>query len=272
MNVIKRIKLLNKTKDIRNNQMIYMKGAIILEKALWRISHEDIIISLSRKYRLVFINHFLSVICSIRNKIERIHLIKYLYHWIYISIHDKNKKEEIKSKLKIIILRKGNNEIKTLAKYFNIWKFEKQDKQLHENFCILFENYNYNTIIGHKKDLINSLCITYINIQGEKFSRIKLRQLFVNFIWYKLLYILKNLVINIKVKKLVETTNEIKNNEINIFVIKIIRKWRFMCYINKVTKKKLELMYNNLQVSYLDIANEVFNSQDNIIFKELKSI
>ena len=151
MNVIKRIKLLNKTKDIRNNQMIYMKGTIILEKALLRISHEDIMILLSRKYRLVFINHFLSVICSIRNKIERIHLIKYLYHWIYISIHDKNKKEEIKSKLKIIILRKGNNEIKTLAKYFNIWRFEKQDKQLHENFFIIFENYNYDTIIDNKK-------------------------------------------------------------------------------------------------------------------------
>ena len=45
-----------------------------------------------------------------------------------------------------------------------------------------------------------------------------------------------------------------------------------MCYISKITKKKLELMYNNLHVSYLDIANEVFNSQDNITFKELKSL
>ena len=271
MNVIKKIKLLNKTKNIRNNKMTYMKGAVILEKALRRISHEDIIISLSRKYRLVFINHFLSIIYSIRNKIERAHLTKYLYHWRYISIYDKNKKEEINSKLKLIILKNENNKIKILAKYFNIWKFKKQDIQLHENFCILFENYNYNAIIDNKKDLINNLCIAYINIQGEKFSRIKLRQLFVNFFWYKLLYLLKNLVINIKVKKLVEITNKIKNNEINIFIIKIIRKWRFMCYISKITKKKLELMYNNLHVSYLDIANEVFNAQNNITFKELKS-
>ena len=46
--------------------MAYMKGELILEKALWRISHEDIIISLSRKYRLVFINNFFSVIYSIK--------------------------------------------------------------------------------------------------------------------------------------------------------------------------------------------------------------
>ena len=47
---------------------------------------------------------------------------------------------------------------------------------------------------------------------------------------------------------------------------KIIRKWRFMCYISKITKKK----FYTLHVSYLDIVNEVFNSQDNFTFKELK--
>ena len=38
-------------------------------------------------------------------------------------------------------------------------EIQKTDKQLHENFCILFENYNYKTIIDNKKDLINNLCI-----------------------------------------------------------------------------------------------------------------
>ena len=119
--------------------MAYMKGELILEKALWRISHEDIIISLSKKYRLAFINHFLPVIYSIRNKIERTHLTKYLNHWRYISIHDKNKKEEINSKLKLIILRNENNKIKTLVKYFNIWKFKKRTNNYMKIFVFFLK-------------------------------------------------------------------------------------------------------------------------------------
>ena len=272
MNVIKKIKLLNKTKNIRNNKMTYMKGTVILEKALRRITHEDIIISLSRKYRLVFINHFLSIIYSIRNKIERAQNTKYLYHWRYISIYDKNKKEELNSKLKLIILRNENNKIKTLAKYFNIWKFKKQNKELHNNFCNIFESFYNKNMINNKKDLINNLCESYINIQGKKFSQLKLRKLFEKLFYNKIMNILRGLVIKFKIKKLVEITKEVKKNDINYLIIKIIRRWRFVSFVSNLTKKKLELIYNNLHVSYLDIANEVFNTENNITLKEFKSL
>ena len=274
MNSKREIKLLNKTKNIRNNQIKYMKGTEILQRVAWRISHEDLIISISRKFLQLYINRFLLFIFSIRKKIKKEEITKYFYHWKYLSnnINNKNNKEEIKSKLKLIILRKENDGIKILAKYFNIWKFKKQNKELHNNFCNIFESFYNKNMINNKKDLINNLCESYINIQGKKFSQLKLRKLFEKFFYNKIINILGGLVIKFKIKKLVEITKEVKKNDINYLIIKIIRRWRFVSFISNLTKKKLELIYNNLHVSYLDIANEVFNIENNITLKEFKSL
>lgn len=274
MNSKREIKLLNKTKNIRNNQIKYMKGTEILQRVAWRISHEDLIISISRKFLQLYINRFLLFIFSIRKKIKREEITKYFYHWKYLSnnINNKNNKEEIKSKLKLIILRKENNRIKILAKYFNIWKFKKQNKELHNNFCNIFESFYNKNMINNKKDLINNLCESYINIQGKKFSQLKLRKLFEKLFYNKIMNILRGLVIKFKIKKLVEITKEVKKNDINYLIIKIIRRWRFASFVSNLTKKKLELIYNNLHVSYLDIANEVFNTENNITLKEFKSL
>lgn len=271
MNSIREIKLLNKTKNIRNNQIKYMKGTEILQRVAWRISHEDLIISISRKFLQLYINRFLLFIFSIRKKIKREEITKYFYHWKYLS-NNINNKEEIKSKLKLIILRKENNRIKILAKYFNIWKFKKQNKELHNNFCNIFESFYNKNMINNKKDLINNLCESYINIQGKKFSQLKLRKLFEKLFYNKIMNILRGLVIKFKIKKLVEITKEVKKNDINYLIIKIIRRWRFVSFVSNLTKKKLELIYNNLHVSYLDIANEVFNTENNITLKEFKSL
>ena len=274
MNSKREIKLLNKTKNIRNNQIKYMKGTEILQRVAWRISHEDLIISISRKFLQLYINRFLLFIFSIRKKIKREEITKYFYHWKYLSnnINNKNNKEEIKSKLKLIILRKENDGIKILAKYFNIWKFKKQNKELHNNFCNIFESFYNKNMINNKKDLINNLCESYINIQGKKFSQLKLRKLFEKLFYNKIMNILRGLVIKFKIKKLVEITKEVKKNDINYLIIKIIRRWRFASFVSNLTKKKLELIYNNLHVSYLDIANEVFNTENNITLKEFKSL
>ena len=274
MNSKREIKLLNKTKNIRNNQIKYMKGTEILQRVAWRISHEDLIISISRKFLQLYINRFLLFIFSIRKKIKREEITKYFYHWKYLSnnINNKNNKEEIKSKLKLIILRKENNRIKILAKYFNIWKFKKQNKELHNNFCNIFESFYNKNMINNKKDLINNLCESYINIQGKKFSQLKLRKLFEKLFYNKIMNILRGLVIKFKIKKLVEITKEVKKNDINYLIIKIIRRWRFVSFVSNLTKKKLELIYNNLHVSYLDIANEVFNTENDIALKEFKSL
>ena len=42
----------------------------------------------------------------------------------------------------------------------------------------------------------------------------------------------------------------------------MIRKWRFIYFVRKMTKQKMELMYKNLHVSYLEMVNSLFSDEE----------
>lgn len=279
MNVIKRIKLYNNTQNIRNNQEQFSKGAEILEKSFWRISHDDILISLSLKFRAIFLRKFIAIILKIRNKNSKERLKKYLKRWKQLSalLNIKKKMKEIKTKLKIIFLRYDNNRVKQLSKYFNKWKFKKPDRpkfkneaEMHNKFGNLLNKWTKKNTENNKKDLINNLCIYYINKQGQKFSRLKLKKLFKKYAFKKIRKSLGPLITKIKIKKLIVTTIEERKSKKNNFLKSIIRKWRFITFVNNLTKKKLELMYKNLHTSYMEMADEVLNSRETLSSQELK--
>ena len=52
----------------------------------------------------------------------------------------------------------------------------------------------------------------------------------------------------------------------------LIRKWRFITFSKKMTRKKLELMYKNLHASYLQMADEIFGEDkfNPSLFKEFE--
>ena len=52
----------------------------------------------------------------------------------------------------------------------------------------------------------------------------------------------------------------------------LIRKWRFITFSKKMTRKKLELMYKNLHASYLQMADEIFGEDkyNPSVFKEFE--
>ena len=279
MNVIKRIKLYNNTQNIRNNQEQFSKGAEILEKSFWRISHDDILISLSLKFRAIFLRKFIAIILKIRNKDSKERLKKYLKRWKQLSalLNIKKKMKEIKTKLKIIFLRYDNNRVKQLSKYFNKWKFKKLDRpkfkneaEMHNKFGSLLYKWTKKNTENNKKDLINNLCIYYINKQGQKFSRLKLKKLFKKYAFKKIRQSLGPFITKIKIKKLIITTIEERKTKKNNFLKSIIRKWRFITFVNNLTKKKLELMYKNLHTSYMEMADEVLNSRETLSSQELK--
>ena len=45
------------------------------------------------------------------------------------------------------------------------------------------------------------------------------------------------------------------------FIRELVRKWRFSAFIQCISRRKLELMYKNLHVSYLQMANELFGEK-----------
>ena len=48
------------------------------------------------------------------------------------------------------------------------------------------------------------------------------------------------------------------------WIRQIIRKWKFIAFMKKMTKKKMELMYKNLHVSYLEMINSIFSDEEKI--------
>ena len=279
MNAIKKIKLLNITQNIRYNQEQYSDGINILERSFWRIAHDDVLISLSLKFRALIIKKFIAIILKIRNKNSKERLKKYLKRWKQLSalLNIKKKMKEIKTKLKIIFLRYDNNRVKQLSKYFNKWKFKKPDRpkfkneaEMHNKFGNLLNKWTKKNTENNKKDLINNLCIYYINKQGQKFSRLKLKKLFKKYAFKKIRKSLGPLITKIKIKKLIVTTIEERKSKKNNFLKSIIRKWRFITFVNNLTKKKLELMYKNLHTSYMEMADEVLNSRETLSSQELK--
>ena len=46
------------------------------------------------------------------------------------------------------------------------------------------------------------------------------------------------------------------------WIRQILRKWRFSSFIKKMTREKMELMYKNMHVSYLEMVNSVFNDEE----------
>ena len=46
------------------------------------------------------------------------------------------------------------------------------------------------------------------------------------------------------------------------WVRQILRKWRFISFVRKMTREKMELMYKNLHVSYLEMVNTIFSDEE----------
>jgi len=50
----------------------------------------------------------------------------------------------------------------------------------------------------------------------------------------------------------------------NRWIRQIIRKWRFVTFMKKMARKKMELMYKNLHVSYLEMVNSIFSDEEKL--------
>lgn len=130
-------------------------------------------------------------------------------------------------------------------------------------FCSLYEMYIQSNIQVSKKIMIDRLKAKndYLNSIGYQQLKlyVLLRRSIINNIsqsligpsvFYRLLYLIK---MSIKHK-------EGKEKQ---FRQEIIKKWRFMSFVKKMAKRKLETMYQNLHSNFVQMTNEVFAEGDN---------
>ncbi len=171
------------------------------------------------------------------------------------------KKDNLNKTKKLIpfLVKFLDNKI-TERKKQTLLKLKQND--IFSRFCNLYKNYAMKKQIKPKIEIINNLKEKnhYEDTKGEYIKKLYslIKKKYVKHIttslenphrMFKLIYLLRVLKLNKDVAK-------------GRFLRELIRKWRFSAFVKKMARKKLELMYRNLHVSYLQMANEVFGDED----------
>jgi hypothetical protein len=154
--------------------------------------------------------------------------------------------------------------VKYLIKIFRnkkegIFNNLKYNVGLGDKFCKLLKIFTKKAQIPDKEDLVDSLkYYIYMKLVKESTSN-KLYSLIRKAIIRKILNISKTTGSLIRLLQLVETTMIHKNIARDRWLLKLIKKWRFLTFVRKMAMKKMELMYKDLHVTYLEMADSVLN-------------
>jgi hypothetical protein len=163
-------------------------------------------------------------------------------------------------------------------------KFKNEKKWAWENmksndralkFSKLYKSFSDKTLLQPKRDLVDLLKAEYAYMNGLGAANCDLFKLLRRY-WvklvcdsmlapsriYKILYLIKMVMMH-------------KTIAYQRFIRELVRKWRFSAFIQSISRRKLELMYKNLHVSYLQMANELFgekgaNGKNASIIKEFE--
>ena len=151
------------------------------------------------------------------------------------------------------------NKIKERKEY----SFKKiLDKDKYNNFCRLIKKYVMKKQIPNKREFLDILMGSYKNLKTKGPLLEKLYKLLKKYIIHILMKTLKQPSKLYKIFYLFKMTFMHKGIAERRFIREIIRKWRFSTFVKVMAKRKLELMYKNLHVSYLQMANEVFGDEE----------
>ena len=135
----------------------------------------------------------------------------------------------------------------------NKWRAEK--------FAKLIKTLSNKTTVPPKRDLVDLMKAEYLYMNGLGASNCELFKLLRRY-WvrmvctsmygpsrvYKTLYLIKMIMMH-------------KAIAYQRYIRELIRKWRFSAFIQNISRRKLELLYKNLHVSYLQMANEMFGDK-----------
>ena len=174
-------------------------------------------------------------------------------------------KRDEKSNKTIVYKRLTPFLVKYLNKKFNNIKFDVFDKIRYNNkadkFCQLLKTFSRKTQIPDKEDLVDSLKY-YVYMKLSKLTTSnKLYNLMRRAIIRRILNISKIVGNYTRVEQLIKITITHRNISKDRWILYLIRRWRFVTFIKKMAMKKMELMYQDLHVTYLEMADNVLNER-----------
>ena len=128
---------------------------------------------------------------------------------------------------------------------------------LGDKFCKLLKIFSNKTQIPDKEDLVDSLkYYVYMKLTKATSSN-KLYYLIRKAIIRKILNISKAAGNLNRLLHLINITVTHRKIAKDRWLLKLIKKWRFITFVKKMAMKKMELMYKDLHVTYLEMADSV---------------
>jgi len=142
------------------------------------------------------------------------------------------------------------------------WAWDKicsNDRSL--KFCKLYKSFNDKKLLQPKRDLVDLLKAEYAYMNGLGAANCDLFKLLRRY-WVKL--VCDSMVTPSRINRILYLMKMVmmhKTIAYQRFIRELVRKWRFSAFIQCISRRKLELMYKNLHVSYLQMANELFGEK-----------
>ena len=157
---------------------------------------------------------------------------------IILLIDDMIKKKKKDSFIKIKYLFTSEKFAEALRKYVYL-KEKSNFEEFIDSLKIIIDMYEHD---GPQKSklfkLLRRIIIKKLFIYKEKIYRVN-----------KLFYLVNLTKFNIEMAK-------------SRWIRQLIRKWRFITFMKKMARKKMELMYKNFHVSYLEMVNSIFSDDE----------
>ena len=162
--------------------------------------------------------------------------------------------------------------LKEKIKIRNSWSWDNFMKAYSKyKFCKLYKSHSKKTQIKNKVDLYDILVRKYRLSLYAGPGRKKLRKLLKKWAIHQIMTTLIGLGRFYRLLYMMKVSFMEKGIAKQRYMREIIRRWKFIYFSKIMAKKKMELMYKNLHLSYIQMANDVFGDDDNVsVIKEFE--
>jgi len=154
--------------------------------------------------------------------------------------------------------------LKEKIKIRNSWSWDNFMRAYSKyKFCKLYKSHAKKTQIKNKVDLYDILVRKYRLSLYAGPGRKKLKNLLKNWAIHQIMTTLIGLGRYYRLLYMMKVSFMEKGIAKQRYMREIVRRWKFIYFSRIMAKKKMELMYKNLHLSYIQMANDVFGDDDN---------
>ena len=250
---------------LNQEQIAYINGCAILQKAVWRMTHQDPLSALCSQFELKTIRRAVYILIAIREKSRETGLRCAFEKWQNIAKTLRAKKDRLRVLLKMLVINYDSDQKGIISKYFHKWQLNTavSESEILEKYGHLFEFLDmlkYYSLFPAKehffKNLKNSTSSEYLKkplknclkVYGNKLQN-SLKKAFNK--WR--LNAKNGELQNLKIKLLKVSVTSTVNNKEKQKLLKALRKWHNFALTDKLIDEFDEEDFNTRVKSIFSI-------------------